>query len=284
MPKKSILLTGINGYLGSHLAIALRKEYQIIGLEINLNNLFRLKDLNFKVYEASKKGIENAFQKNKIDGIIHTATFYGRQNEAIRTLAKANLFIPFDILDLAISSGCRFFINTDTVLDRFVSTYALTKRHFHEWLYLRRNEIKIANMQLEHFFGPGCSNTNFITAMIERLKRNDKSIDLTAGEQCRNFVYIDDVVSAYQTVLNKLDDEKKVYSDYQVATAELISIREIMVFMKEHTKSSSLLNFGAIPYRENELMKSRTDNSVLIEMGWTPKNSIREGLIKTING
>lgn len=284
MPQKTILITGINGYLGSHIAIALRQHYQIIGLEVDPNNMFRLKDKNFKVYEASREGIENAFQKNKIEGIIHTATFYGRQNESIKILARANLFIPFDILDLAIMSGCKFFINTDTVLDRFVSTYALTKRHFQEWLYLRRNEIKVVNMQLEHFFGPGCSNTNFVTSMIEHLKRNERSIDLTAGEQCRNFIYIDDIISAYQMVIDRLDDIKEAYSVYQVATSELISIKEIMVFLKEHTKSSSILNFGAIPYRENELMQSHIDNSALIELGWTPENSIRDGLIKTING
>ena len=74
----------------------------------------------------------------------------------------------FDLLDKAISNNCKLFINSDTVLDRFVSPYSLTKRHFQEWLFMRKNTIKVINMQLEHFYGPGCSKSNFITSMIDR--------------------------------------------------------------------------------------------------------------------
>jgi len=282
MNKQTILITGINGYLGSHLAKALIERYNIVGLEINCQNLFRLKGLDLKVYEANKEAIYNLFNENKINGIIHTATFYGRQNESVKTLAEANLFIPFEILDNAIQNNCNFFINTDTVLDRFVNTYALTKRHFQEWLYLRRNEIKVVNLQLEHFFGPACSNTNFITSMIERLKRNEEVINLTLGEQQRNFVYIDDVVAAFIKIVERLPMVTENYNSYQVATNELISVKEMMEYLKENTKSSTKLNFGAIPYRENELMVSHIENKALLELGWIPQYSIKEGLLKTI--
>jgi nucleoside-diphosphate-sugar epimerase len=149
---KTILITGINGYLGSHLAKALSADYHIIGLEYTLQNLNRIEGYNFNVYSVEKGLPDELFENHKPDIIIHTATFYGRQNEEIKTIANANLFIPFDLLDKAIQHGCKVFVNTDTVLDRFVSTYALTKRHFQEWLYLRKNEINIINMQLEHFY------------------------------------------------------------------------------------------------------------------------------------
>ena len=279
---KTILITGINGYLGSSIAKALAKDYTIVGLEYSLDNLFRIKDLGIPVYE-SKNGIpENLFKEQAVDIIIHTATLYGRQQESTNEIATANLFIPFDLLDKAIANKCSTFINTDTVLDRFVSTYALTKRHFQEWLYLRRNEIKVINMQLEHFFGPNSNSTNFITAMAQKLKNNESPIDLTLGEQQRDFVYIDDIVSAYQTVIDKRNEISNKFSNFQVATNELISIKELMEYLKEITKSESELNFGAIPYRENELMKSETDNSKLLALGWKPQYSIKEGLKLTI--
>jgi len=40
---KTILITGINGFLGSHLAKALSSEYNIIGLEYSIENLFRVR-------------------------------------------------------------------------------------------------------------------------------------------------------------------------------------------------------------------------------------------------
>jgi len=279
---KTILITGINGYLGSNLAKKLKHDYQIIGLEYSLNNLFRISDCDFKVYSVKEGDPKKLFTENKIDIVIHTATFYGRQNETVRTIADANFFIPFSLLDEAIKKGCSAFINTDTVLDRFVSTYALTKRHFQEWLYMRRNEIKIVNLQLEHFFGPGCSKTNFVTAMIDRLNSNEKVIDLTLGEQQRNFVYIDDVVAAYLKIIERLSEIKGPYNNFQVATNELISIKELLEFLKENTQSVTSLNFGAIAYRKNELMISSIDNNALLELGWQPQYTIKEGLLKTI--
>lgn len=277
---KTILITGINGYLGSHLAKAFKNDYKIIGLEYTLNNLFRLQDENFKIYSVENGIPDQLFNENAIDIIIHTATFYGRKNEKVSTIANANLFLPFYLLDKSIKNKCNVFINTDTVLDRFVSKYALTKRQFQEWLYIRKNEIKIVNMQLEHFYGPGSNNSNFITAMILKLKNNEPLIDLTLGEQQRDFVYIDDIISAYQTVVKKCPLQVN-YSEFQVSTGNLISIKEIMILLKKLIGSQSKLNFGAINYRENELMISKTDNSAILKLGWKPQYFVREGLLKT---
>jgi CDP-paratose synthetase len=278
---KTILITGINGYLGSRMAISLSAKYTIIGLEYSTENLFRLKGHDFKVYSVENGVPDEVFTEQKVDAIIHAATFYGRLKEEIATMANANLFIPFQLFDKSIKAGCKLFINTDTVLDRFVSIYALTKRQFQEWLYMRRDEMQTINMQLEHFYGPGCSNTNFITAMVEKLKRNEEQIDLTKGEQLRDFIYVDDVVSAFSMVLEKhgLIDQK--YAQFQVSSSELITIKDLLLKLKEYTQSTSFLNFGAVAYRENELMKSETDNSKLIELGWAPQYSLNEGLLIT---
>ncbi|MBN1185178.1 MAG: NAD(P)-dependent oxidoreductase [Bacteroidales bacterium] len=279
---KTILITGINGFLGSNLAKALQKDYRIIGLEITLKDLYRIKDFNFKVYSIKGSIPEELFTEQKIDIIVHTATFYGRQNEKIEYITNANLFFPLKLLEKAITHDCGLFINTDTVLDRFVSPYALTKRQFQEWLYQRSREIKVVNMKLEHFYGPGASNANFITSMIERLKRNEPSIDLTPGEQLRDFVYIDDVVSAFKLVLGKAHDLLEQFTEFQVTTQKPITIKQLLQILKEITKSTSILKFGAIPYRKNELMHSESDNSSLKALGWEPEYTIIEGLLKTI--
>lgn len=279
---QTILITGINGFLGSHLAKTLSSEYNIIGLEYSLENLFRIANCNYKVYSAIDNLPDDLFIEQRIDIIIHTATFYGKNNEDFTQMFNANLYSPFNLLDKAILHGCQLFVNTDTVLDRFVSTYALTKKHFQEWLYLRKNEIKVINMQLEHFYGPGASSANFITNMINKLKNNEPQIDLTLGEQQRDFVYIDDVVNAYQTVLAKQNLITDSYTSYQVCTNQLISIKDMMLMLKDLTQSTSNLNFGAVPYRENELMHCETDNSALTKLGLQTMFTIKEGLQKTI--
>jgi CDP-paratose synthetase len=279
---KTILITGINGFLGSHLAKRLCLNYNIIGLEYSLQNLFRLENIDFKIYDTKTDNWLNLFEENKIDIVIHTATFYGRNNEDIKQIAETNFMMPFRLLDIAIKNKVSLFINTDTVLERFVSTYALTKRQFQEWLYIRRLEIKVINMKAEHFYGLGASPSNFITSMLEKLKNNVTQIDLTLGEQQRNFINIDDVCSAYEIVIQQSGKIAKSYTDFNVGTNQLISIKELMLYLKEITGSKSKLNFGAIPYRENEMMSSKTDNSKLVKLGWKPRFNLKNGLIPLI--
>ena len=175
-----------------------------------------------------------------------------------------------------------YFINTDTVLDRYTSIYSLTKKQFTDWLKHRQNEIKIVNMPLEHFYGPECPDTNFISLMAKRLLANEPEIALTKGEPQRNFVYFTDLIEAYKLVVNKLEGLQGNFNEFEVSTTELISIRELMLTLKTLTGSSTTLNFGAIPYRPNELMKSEVDNSAMIALGWKPKVNITEGLKLTV--
>ena len=280
---KTILITGINGYLGSQLANILTANFNIIGLEYSLDNLFRIDGKGYKVYSVEEGMPERVFIEQHIDIVLHAATFYGRQGEDIATIANANLFSPFKLLDQAIENKCSLFINTDTVLDRFVSSYALTKNQFHDWLYFRRNEIKVINMQLEHFYGPNAANTNFITAMVDKMTANVHSIDLTAGEQLRDFIHVNDVLSAYEKVIVNSDRIEEPYTNFQVANGQLISIKELLLLIRTLTISSSILNFGALPYRENELMKSETNNSALKKLGWLPRINIEHGIKTLIN-
>jgi nucleoside-diphosphate-sugar epimerase len=279
---KTILITGINGFLGSSLAKNLINDFLIIGLEKSRNNNFRIRDLDVKSYSLEFDNPESIFSEQKIDIIIHTATEYGKKGEDPVEIAKSNMIFPLQILDLAITNKCDLFVNTDTILNRFTNYYALTKSHFQEWLYLRSNEIKTINMRLEHFYGPGAGSQNFVIQMIEQMRRNEPSINLTLGEQKRDFIYIDDVVSAYKIILFKSEELNGKYNDVQVASMDTISIKELVHKIKDLTQSSSVLNFGAIKYRENELMTSESDNSLIKSLGWIPRVNLNEGLRRMV--
>jgi len=281
---KTILITGINGFLGSNLAKRLSKDNIIIGTEYKLENLARIAGCNFKVYEADKEAYEKLFSENKVDIIIHTATFYDRNGEDFLQLFESNLKSPFYLLDLAIKNKVEMFINTDSALERFTSGYSLSKKQLVDWLKFRSNEIKTVNMQLEHFYGPGTNSTNFITAMITRLLKNEPKIDLTRGEQKRDFVYYEDVLDAFELIIESKDKLDNYFNHFEVGTGELMAIKDLMNLLKELTGSKSILNYGAIPYRDNELMISKSDNEAIMKLGWKPNTKISEGLVKTIEG
>jgi len=281
---QTILITGGNGFLGSHLVKALLSQYTIIVLEKNTSNLFRLNDIlsQIKVYDIDQVQPEVIFAENKIDIVIHTATIYGRNNEAVEDIVATNFSLPFSLFRLGVKYKAQAFINTDTVLDRNVSPYALTKAQLREWLKLYAHEIKVVNMQLEHFYGPGGSMDNFISMMVQKMLANTPQIDLTLGEQKRDFLYFDDVVSAFVTVVASLDKLTEPFSTLQVASGEVVSIRSMVETIKRLTQSSSILNFGAVAYRPNELMEPETDNSKIKKLGWNPSVMIEEGLKRTI--
>jgi CDP-paratose synthetase len=277
---KTILISGINGYLGKHLATQLSKNHQILGLEYSAEKSLLIEDDHFTIYNTYCDNWVSLLEQNSIDIIIHTATFYGINKDDMSPAIHTNLIMPIHLLDGAIRNGVSMFINTDTVLNRFVNPYALTKRQFQEWLFFRKNEIRIVNIKLEHFYGPGCSKSNFITAMIERLRSNESSIDLTNGEQQRNFVFIEDVISAFETVIMNHPQNSNYY-EYHIATPELITIKELMITMKTLLNSNSQLIFGAIPYRDNELNTEEFNNINLRKIGWRPQYDIISGLKKT---
>lgn len=280
---KTILITGINGYLGSKLAKRYAKKYNIIGLEYSIENLFRLEDENFEVYESKDIIFDTIFKNHSIDYIIHTATFYGKEQESDGKMMYANTYLPQLLLEEAIKNDCSLFINTDTVLDRFTSSYTLTKKQFRDWLqfYSSDSKIKVINLELEHFYGPGTSQTNFITLMVKKMLNNDTVIKLTKAEQNRDFLYINDLLQLYDLMF---ENESK-FSDFEifnVGTGINTNLKYILQYIKKHTLSSSELDFGAIPYRTNELMESNNDITKLINLGWSPKTPIDFGLLSVI--
>lgn len=123
-----------------------------------------------------------------------------------------------------------------------------------------KKEIKVINMQLEHFYGPGTSPTNFLSYMIDKLKNNNANRPHLGGTTTRLVLYIGDVVNAYLMVIKNQDQLANSYSSFQVWRNQLISVKDLMNLLKNLTNSSSVLNFGAVPYlRMNDVFK--TDNT-----------------------
>ena len=281
---KTILIIGINGFLGSNLANLIGKNYNILGLEYSCDNLYRLKDKKFKVFET-KNGIpKDFFKKNKIDTIINAATFYGRNNENDNEILYSNTFLLHQILEKSVNSGCKLFINTSTVLEKFTNAYSLTKHQFNDWLiyYSGSKKIKVINIILEHFYGPGSSQSNFITLMIKKMLRNETNIDLTMGDQKRDFIFIDDVSRAFETILNE-NKNLQYFEEFNLGSGKSVKLKKLLNTIKNKINSSSNLNFGAIDYRNNEIMNSKLDISKLKLLGWMPEFSLDEGIDKVIN-
>jgi CDP-paratose synthetase len=273
---QTILITGINGFLGSSLAKKLAETYHIIGLESSYSNTKRLAGNNFKTYNISDP-LEVIFTEQRIHYIIHTATLFGRNNELISEIIKNNLLFPVTLTETAKKYGIMGFINTHTALSRNTNNYSLSKSQFLDWLPLFQNDMQIINVLPEHFYGPEASDSNFVNNMIKKMMANVPSIDLTPGEQRRDFIYIDDIVEAFCLIVKNLGS-LPLYSEFEIGSDEILPIKEVVLTIHKLTKSGSVLNFGALPYRENELMQSECNNLKIRQLGWKPTVKFEMGV------
>src|SRR3990172_4806098 len=245
---QTILLTGGTGFLGSNLLQRLVKDqYRIILLKRSSSDTSRINDYLPKLtsYDIDQTDLRQIIRNNRIDIIIHCATNYGRSEIDPIALLEANLILPLKV-------------------------YA--------------TEILCINIALEHFYGPHDDQTKFVTYIIRNILANIEKIDLTKGEQKRDFIYIDDVVDAFLKVINHSALLERGFLNYEIGTNHAITIKEFVSLVKRlANNSSTYLNFGVLPYRDNEIMESFVDTSEIRKLGWKPNSSLEDGLLKTIN-
>ncbi len=283
--RHTIFITGGTGYLGSFLIRALHKENFILHClrreKSNISEFGNIKSLNW--VSVGEVNYEKYFYENKIDIIIHCATNYGRKGEASEDIFEANLALPAKILNAAIANKVKLFINTDTLLNKNINEYSASKKKFLQLLEKHKRDIVCANVCLDIFYGPKDDKSKLITMVIHKLLAHEDEIDLTSGEQKRNFVYIDDVISAFIVIIQSSLVLSNGFYTYQVCSGPAIEIKTLILKLKNMTNNiDTKLNFGKIPYRPNEIMLSVMDNKSLLTSGWKPLCSLEYGLVKTI--
>ena len=286
MEMKIILLTGGTGYLGSKILKQLVDNgYNIILLKRSFSNPVRIKEYinNITFYNIDLTPLETIFSENTIDTIVHCATNYGRgENDPLQVI-EANLVLPLKLLELGKKYHVKSFINTDTILDKRINYYSLSKKQFKDWLFVYKQDYTCINVALEHFYGSGDDETKFVTYIVHNLLKNVDRIDLTKGEQKRDFIYIDDVVNAFLKIINSLDNFSKDFYEFEVGTNHPLSIKEFVELAKQLSgNEQTLLNFGALPYRENEVMNYKVNTSEILKLGWKCNRTVEEGLKKMI--
>lgn len=284
---KVILITGINGFLGSSLAKYLNKENKVIGLEYSKDNLFRLNGYKFKVYGVNSTPLSRIFEDQKIDFIIHTATVYGHDQNNFENMINTNVLLPLKLYTIASEYRVKAFLNTDTFFNNkefdysYLADYTLTKKQCLDWLKLKINKTKLLNLKVFHMYGPGDSQNKFVTKLFTELKNNKKEINLTLGEQKRDFIYIEDVVNAYNCIICKVDLIKTNFVEFEIGHGRTTSIMEFVETAKEVIGSNSKLLFGTIGYRKGEIFESRADTLSLINLGCKiPELNLKNDLLK----
>jgi nucleoside-diphosphate-sugar epimerase len=286
----NLIITGASGFLGSELALHFLNEGHRVGLLLRATSkLTRLQGREEEFYLrrcGSDQDIREFLRDFKPDVVIHTACAYGRKDEDLVAVSDANYRLGVVILQalLCLEKPVTF-MNSGTVLEKNVSLYSLTKLQFADVgrfiASQSADKLQFFNLLLQHMYGPGDEPSKFPTHVLRVCQRNEPSLKLTAGEQKRDFIYIDDVVSAYAVLLKKRRKLANVV-DIELGSGVASSVREFVQTVHRITASETELLFGSLPYRANEPMYLQADISYLNSLGWHPRFDLESGLLRIL--
>src|ERR1700744_4697288 len=101
---KKILVTGANGFLGSHLLhLLIKKGYTpVVFLRMD-SDTWRIKHLQ-ESYEAfisdgnPERDMQTLFEQHDIEAVLHTATEYGRQ-KPLSKIIETNVIFPLKLIE-----------------------------------------------------------------------------------------------------------------------------------------------------------------------------------------
>ena len=291
MKKETILLTGATGFLGSYLLESfISLNFNVIILKRSTSSATRINHLlnNVSYYNVDLlSSLDDVFVQNKIDIIVHTACSYGRSNESLKEIINVNLIFGINLIELGIKFKVKTFINTGSLLPRNVNSYSLSKAQLTDWLKINSSEIQVINFKIEHMYGPKDDNKKFLPWLINEMQSGTENINLTSGIQKRDFIYIDDVVDAYNLIIN---NREKVgnWNEFDVGTNSFVKVKDFVIQIaielenNHNIKIIPRLIFGGINYREGDIMTPILNNSKLLNLGWAPKISLKDGIKKII--
>ena len=106
----------------------------------------------------------------------------------------------------------------------------------------------------------------------------DEPLEMTAGTQLWDYLYVSDAASA-MVLLAEKDCSNGVYN---IASGDYKPLKDFIVEIKNTLNSKSVLNFGSIPYGPHGPVNLTPDSSKLRLLGWKPVTSFEDGIKEII--
>ncbi|MEY2448945.1 MAG: hypothetical protein QOH79_2421 [Acidimicrobiaceae bacterium] len=144
------------------------------------------------------------------------------------------------------------------------SAYGTSKVALREMLERswRANGLGLTWARLFNLTGPGESAARLVPTVTRALLAGTP-VDLSPGQQVRDYLDVDDVASALVQLADCRYD-----GVVNVCSGEPVSLRRLLGALADRIGRADLLRFGAREYAEHDAMILVGDNSRLRETGW----------------
>jgi nucleoside-diphosphate-sugar epimerase len=126
-------------------------------------------------------------------------------------------------------------------------------------------------------YGPGQPEAALIPAAICAARAREP-FRMTAGEQERDFVYVDDVVRGYLRAASRGQGGQS----YELGWGHTHKLRDVIVRLYQLLGTAGMPEFGALPYRPGEVWRLQADpRAAARDLGWGPEIPLDTGLALT---
>ncbi|WP_295538164.1 NAD-dependent epimerase/dehydratase family protein [uncultured Pseudacidovorax sp.] len=278
-----IVVAGASGYLGSRLVKRFSANgYEVVALVRSRNSLGHLKGMtgDFLVEEIRSEMSDN-FSSQNCEAAFNCVASYGRRSESIGEIISANTIFAANFFRAAAGSTARRIYQIGSALPPEINAYSLTKSHAFDWLRLTATsapEKQFIHLKVQQFYGPGEEEDKLITYLLNQLGTGGPPLKLTDGTQRRDVIYIEDLLSAIETIFEKYG--KFGLTEFELGSGQSIAVRDIVLEVAKAIQSNRKLDFGSITRRAGEPENLCANITALRDLGWAPKWSLTEALVE----
>jgi len=296
-----VLVTGATGFIGACLARYLVEQgYDVHIFTRMASNTWRIADIlnlltNHEVDLRNQSSVEQAIEDIRPQIIYHLAA-HGTvvaQNDA-NALFESNFIGTVNLLRSCEKVGFDCFVNTGSSLEYGLKSEPMEESDFMSplgdygvskaasTLYCRSEaigkELPIVTLRLFTTFGPWDDPKRLIPYVIKSFLRG-KQPELSTPQSVRDFIFIDDILSAFSAVVKKpfRGDIFNIASGIQHPIGEVVAVIQNIV----GTGLRPLWGARA-PQRAEPVKCIASIKKAETQIGWRPSMTLRNGLVRTV--
>lgn len=289
----NILVTGATGFIGQHLVryLATGKHTVSVLVRPESNTDAFSKDIHILTTPNEYASIQEIFKAGNFDGVIHLATYYTAKHgpEDVKKLIESNVAFGSMIIEAASNSNVPWFINTETFTQYNEdgkyspsNLYSASKQAFNDVVryYAENSDITILNIILFNTFGAGDTRKKIFNLWKTAIETG-VTVDMSPGKQIMDITHVDNVVDGYGKaveLLRKNDGRQLNGKFFTLPSNERMTLVELSKLFSDTLGKPLKINFGATPYRENEIMNPLQGTPLT---DWKPTISLRDGIKRT---
>lgn len=317
MTGEKVLVTGCNGFIGSHLAARLLQEgYQVTGLDVvppeqaqNIRPLFANERFAYIKGDVTDKALVDAAINHTITKVFHLAALVGIEKymENPLEVVRTNVVGTLNVLDAVLRHNCYlFFSSTSEVYGknpqipwREDDDRVLGATSFERWSYsssksaaehavrgaFKQHSLQGCIVRFFNVYGPNQSEAFIISRNLLRAAQGKNLLMHNTGAQTRCFTYVDDAIEA---CIRLVEEPKANGEVFNVGAAQEHSIKQVLetiVQIAQKPLDIEVVNtedsFGDA--FEDIMRRVPNVDKIYATIGWKATTNLRLGLLKSYN-